>query len=41
MDVDYMLAEDVAGNGPFAMQEAIDITVDWLAQGYTTAQKAG
>jgi hypothetical protein len=40
MDVDYMLAGDVAGNGPYGIQDAIDITIDWLAQGHLTAQKA-
>jgi nucleoside-diphosphate-sugar epimerase len=41
MDIDYMLAEDIVGNGPYSMQDAIDITVNWLSKGYSTAQKAG
>jgi nucleoside-diphosphate-sugar epimerase len=39
MVVDYMLAEDVSGNGPYTMQDAVDITIDWLARDVTTAQK--
>jgi nucleoside-diphosphate-sugar epimerase len=41
MDVDYMLAEEIVGNGPYNMKDAIDITVNWLSKGYSTAQKAG
>jgi hypothetical protein len=40
MDIDYMLAGDIAGDGPYVMQDAIDITIDWLAQDHSTAQKA-
>jgi GlcNAc-P-P-Und epimerase len=40
MDIDYMLAGDVTGNGPYSMQDAIEITIDWLSQGHSTVQKA-
>jgi nucleoside-diphosphate-sugar epimerase len=39
MVVDYMLAEDVTGPAPYPMEDAIAVTVDWLAQGIATAQK--
>jgi nucleoside-diphosphate-sugar epimerase len=39
MVTDYMLAEDITGPAPYPMQDAIAVTVDWLAQGIATAQK--
>jgi len=39
MMIDYMLAEDVTGPVPYAMENAIAITIDWLSQGIATAQK--
>jgi nucleoside-diphosphate-sugar epimerase len=39
MVVDYMLAEDVVGPVPYPMEDAIAVTIDWLAQGIVTAQR--
>lgn len=39
MVVDYMLAEDVTGEGPYSMQDAIATTIDWMSQGYATPQR--
>jgi nucleoside-diphosphate-sugar epimerase len=39
MMIDYMLAEDVIGPAPYPMEDAIAVTIDWLSQGYATAQK--
>jgi nucleoside-diphosphate-sugar epimerase len=39
MVVDYMLAADVTGEGPYRMDDAIGITIDWMSHGHTTPQR--
>jgi len=39
MVIDYMLAEDLTGPAPYPMEAAIAVTVDWLGQGFRTAQR--
>jgi nucleoside-diphosphate-sugar epimerase len=39
MVVDYMLAADLTGEGPYRMEDAIAITIDWMSQGHSTPQR--
>ena len=39
MVVDYMRAADVTGEGPYPMEDAIAITIDWMSQGHSTPQR--
>ncbi len=39
MVIDYMQAQDLTGPGPYSMDEAVAVTVEWMVRGPTSQQK--